>query len=318
MQIFVVTVLLIAAIVVGFILWDRGSIQKSRTIKRKTESPLSSLVDFVERYQWLTGIVRRTSLNLNKTNGMSIEQNTLIAIFVVMGFVLVMGIILLAYFFSVPLWYMATLYVLMTYVVFWIFLRMIASAMEMYFSAKLPLAFKLISSRFAASGRILDAIEKTLNDVHPAVRKVMKEILETLSINENIKMDMEFRRLESTYRNEYVTILAMLVRKAYYKGGVDVIKDQLRLLSDDVQNGVENRQDIMQAGRGFIYLGIITFPLSLWGIEKFSYKMLEGYLSYFYDSPEGSILKLLILFATLAMVVTLHLMESTEPRDEES
>lgn len=315
---FIISLLVLTLIVIGILVWDKRITRKNRVIKRGASSPLKELLNFVDRYPWLTAIVRKTAISLNKVNGLSLENNTIIAVFMTIGYALVMYITFLVYFYNVDLWYMAVLYILMTYAVFWIFLRMAYTGMEMYFSTKLPLAFKLISSRYAGSGRILESMEKTLPDVHPAVRKVLKRITEILSINENVKMDIEFRRLENTFNNEYVTIFAMLVRKAYYKGEVGVIKDQLRLLSDDVMNDVENRQDVMQAGRGFVYLGIVTFPLALWGIEAFSYKMLEGYLTYFYDSPEGSIMKVLTLLAAMVMVIVLHYMESIEPTDEES
>ncbi|MBM7613598.1 hypothetical protein [Alkaliphilus hydrothermalis] len=207
-------------------------------------------------------------------------------------------------------WYLYLFYMMLGGVFLLCVLYTLELMLRMHFTKLLPNTYKILNSRFTTEGDILKAIDRSLIDVNPTIRREMVRIRNVLRKNDPSKIDETFSLMEKIYNNEYFTLLLNLIQQAYYKGGRDSVKQQFEIVTEEILIDIENKKDLALTSRMYVVIALFL-PLGVNWLENFNDKALGEASLDFYSSPIGVSFKILLLTSMLIYIVSLLFLERT-------
>lgn len=264
---------------------------------------------FVLSKRQTRNIVNNVAIKLSMFNSKSIEanlQNAVKLIYLTGAIFISLTIIIFA---GENIWYMKLVYLLLICFLFYIFITAAVSSIRVRFTSRLPETYKLLNSRYMSQKNILKAIDVSLDDFHPTVRKVMFQISSTLKKNDMDKIERTFEVIDSNYNNEYLSILLILIKQAYYKGGNEAIQEQFEAVTEDILLDIENQRDLAVTTKSYMIGAAIMSPLMLFVIEKFGSQALGASSIEFYSSPQGVNIKIGLLLLTASYIIFMSYLE---------
>lgn len=294
----------------GWLALSKISRKRTSMKKEAQKDYIGDITSKIEKYPKLMGWIEGIAKIIFKTNGKELKSNIAITVGILLGLAILAVLISIFVVMITPLWYLAVLYLAVIFLMTYILLSSILSALNMSFTEKLPAAFKLISSRFTMTGDIIQAIATTVNDSPAVIKKLLRSFVDILAKTDRETIEAQFNDLRLLYDNEYVTILITLVKKAYYSGGAETIREQFEVLSEDIFFEIENEKDVLSGSRPYILFTVFVIPPFLWGVEQFGLYVVEDLLKDYYQSPSGYLLKIVVLLAMSAGIAYMRLQES--------
>lgn len=306
---FVMGATLILNIVVDRVKYHKA--KKLYKVIKNRKNNIQKLTRTMEKNRFLKGLLINIAIKLGMFNKYSLQKNMEYATVVLFASAAFSIVCMFAF---VPLntviWYIFLFYIFMAVLfialVFYVFTLVARSR----FNSHLPQTFKIINSRYITHGNILKAIDVSLEDFDRPIRREMVKIYNVLKKNDMSEIDGTFKMIESTYKNEYVTLLLNLIKQAHYKGGNAVIKQQIEQTTEEILVDIENQKDLSAASRTFIFIALIL-PLSLKFMEKFNYSALGEKSLEFYASPYGIGIKIMFFISFMIYVGAMLFMERT-------
>jgi hypothetical protein len=256
-------------------------------------------------------ILKNISIKLCMLNSYSYEKNLENAVMLCIIFTVLFFLSILVFVPTISVvWYVSFTYLLMAGAFIGILFVIFTFIARLRFTAKLPETYKLLNSRYMTIGNILKAINISMDDFDKAVRREMYKVHNVLKKNNMNEIDETFRRLESTYKNEYMTLLLNLIMQAHYKGGDEAIKRQFENTTEEILTDIENQKDLSFTARIYMFLGLFL-PFAVRWLEKFNQSALGDKAIEFYRSPQGIEIKLIFYFAFFLYLGILLFMERT-------
>lgn len=285
--------------------------KKRLTVIKKRNYFTARITGMLSRHDFSMKILNSIAVKLCMLNRYSYEKNleNSVIFCVVTAVFLLLSVIVFIPAVSV-VWYVTITYILMSGAFAAIAFVIFTFVARLRFTSKLPETYKLLNSRYITSGNILKAINTSMEDFDRVVKREMHKLQNVLKKNNMAEIEETFKRLESTYRNEYMTLLLNLILQAYYKGGDAAIKKQFENTTEEILADIENQKDLSFTAR--IYMALALFlPLGVKWFEAFNHNALGSKASEFYSSPLGVEIKLLFYFALLFYLGILLFMERT-------
>lgn len=265
----------------------------------------------LERYPRISGRIHLLAQRAGMCNSLSFETNCNLACCFMAGAILLMTAGCTAAVVRYPkLWYMGCVYAMMCTLASVLAWMLFGSYAKARFTHRLPGTYKLICSRYITHGNILKALDACMPDFEPAVGREMLRVYDTLKKNDAADVERLFNTLEKAYDNEYFTLLLILIRQAYHKGGNDIIKQQFEQATEEILVELENQKDLSAAGNAYIILALFMLP-GMKGIEWFNARALGEEAGQYYHSAQGLQAGILFLIALLAYAAYLIYMEKS-------
>ncbi|MCX7921396.1 MAG: hypothetical protein N3B21_05150 [Clostridia bacterium] len=305
--------MLIAAMVLALVITTIKYRNRKRrfTILKDRKNVLWKLTNQLKGHELSMKVLDNLAIKLGMYNKYSYERNLEYAAIVCIITVIFTAISTLVFLPSAKVaWYVTLSYIFITLVFVAIVFVIFTFMARMRLTSKLPDTYKLLNSRYITTGNILKAINVSLDDFDKAVKREMIKIYDVLKKNDMYEIEEAFKRLEKTYKNEYITLLLNLIMQAHYKGGDEVIKKQFENTTEEILEDIENQRDLSFTSRLYMFLALVL-PFSIWGLEKFNEAALDNKAIEFYSSPFGIELKILFFFAFLVYLGVLIFMERT-------
>jgi len=251
------------------------------------------------------------ALRISVLNDGSYENNQERSVIVLIFLLLVIGINFMIILPNVEIvWYLYLFYLTLGGIFLFCTLYTLELMLRMHFTKLLPNTYKILNSRFTTEGDILKAIDRSLVDFNPAIRREMIRLRNVLRKNDHRKINETFDLMEKIYRNEYFTLLLNLIQQAYYKGGKDSIKQQFEMVTEEILIDIENQKDLALTSRMYVVIAL-SLPFGIGWLERFNGKALGEASMDFYSSPMGVGFKILLLMSLLIYIVSLLFLERT-------
>ncbi|HOV27454.1 MAG TPA: hypothetical protein PK566_14010 [Pseudobacteroides sp.] len=313
------TAICVLLILTAIVLLMRLMVQRINTYKIKQfysinkdkRYVLRDITQKIKKNRYFLIIAENIAFKIGMFNNYSYERNLEFATMACFAF---LGAIILSIIIFIPLvsviWYILLFYIFMAVIfavlLFYIF-TMIARSR---FNNQLPETFKIINSRYITHGNILKAINVSLNDFDKAVKREMIKIYDVLKKNDMYDIDNTFRMIDRAYKNQYVSLLLNLIKQAHYKGGNNVIKEQIENTTEEILIDIANQKDLSASTRTYVFLSIFLLPGILF-VERFNYTALGEKSVEFYSSPYGVGVKLGFLIALMFYIGMMLFLERT-------
>lgn len=313
------TAICVLLILTAIVLLMRLMVQRINTYKIKQfysinkdkRYVLRDITQKLKKNRYFLIMAENIAFKIGMFNNYSYERNLEFATMVCFTF---LGAIILSIIIFIPLvsviWYILLFYIFMAVIfavlLFYIF-TMIARSR---FNNQLPETFKIINSRYITHGNILKAINVSLNDFDKAVKREMIKIYDVLKKNDMYDIDNTFRMIDRAYKNQYVSLLLNLIKQAHYKGGNNVIKEQIENTTEEILIDIANQKDLSASTRTYVFVSIFLLPGILF-VERFNYTALGEKSVEFYSSPYGVGVKLGFLIALMFYIGMMLFLERT-------
>ncbi len=290
----------------------KGYVRKRKYLIRKNPSSLlKKATKIIVRVVLFDKILSYIAIRISVLNDNSYEKNkekSVAVLFLIIVLIIVSLVVVLP---SVKIiWYLYLFYLILSIVFILCILYTIQLILRMYFTKLLPDAYKILNSRFTTEGDILKAIDKSLVDFDPAIRREMTRIRNVLRKNDGVQINNTFRQMEMLYKNEYFTLLLNLIQQAYYKGGKESIKSQFEMVTEEILIDIENQKDLALTSRMYVVISLFL-PLGVKWLEGFNQRALGQASVDFYGGPIGVGFKILMLVSLLLYIVSLLFLERT-------
>ncbi len=275
------------------------------TVEKNKKTILRRLSQKLMVYSPIKALLTGTAIKVGMYTEFSFEKNIEIACAIIFACA---GLVLSVVFIIMPrvnvVWYMFLAYMCLTGLFMMLILYVLNTVVRARFTSKLPETFKLLNSRYISKENILKAIHISLyeyDDFDRTVKKVMRLVNDVLYKNNMKEIDETFKLIESTYGNEYLTLMLNLIRQAHYNGGKKVIKEQFEHATEDILIEIENQKDLSATSRSYILLAAFM-PFGMAGIERFNCFALQEKSVEFYKSIPGIEWKI-IFFGVLSLYI---------------
>ena len=281
-----------------------------RVIKNK-KNTIQKMTNAIQNNRILKSLLFKIAVMLGMFNKYSFQKNLEYSTVVLLG-AIVFSIISMLMFIPITsvIWYILLFYIFMSLVFVTLTFYVFTIIAKSRFNNQLPQTFKILNSRYITQGNIMKAIDVSLQDFDKSVRREMIKIYNVLKKNDMDEINNTFKMIESTYKNEYVTLLLNLIKQAHYKGGNDVIKKQIEHTTEEILIDIENQKDLSAASRTFIFIALIL-PISIKFVEKFNFSALGEKSLEFYSSPYGIGLKIIFFLVFMGYIGFMLFLERT-------
>jgi hypothetical protein len=281
------------------------------TVKRGRRSFIGHLTKLLIKLPLLNRSLNSLAIKISLFNRYSLDKNleyASLACIIVFMFTLVSIAAFLPN--TAVVWYIALSYVVMAVIFVVVVFIVFVFVAKQRFTNKMPDTFKLLNSRYIITGNILKAINISMEDFDKTVRREMFKIYEVLKKNNIFDINYTFKLLETTYKNEYFTLLLNLIKQAYYRGGNDVIKKQFEETTEEILLDIENQKDLSFTSRTYIFIALFL-PFGVKFLESFNFNALGEKAQEFCISPLGIEVKIIFYSAFLLYLGAMLFMERT-------
>jgi len=309
---YVILVTAIASISIFAVIKLKRVIKRHRykTVKRRKNS-VEKFVNLLMKNSVLNYIINAIALKINLITAFSLEMNIKIASVVLLTVFAVLCIFIgFSVIFTHAVWYNIAANVVLILLFAAVFMYVMQFLARVSFTSKLPETMKILNSRYLSKKNIIKAINISIEagDFNGAVKRTMSIIRNVLMKNDMVLINETFKILEKMYGNYYLTLLLNLIKQAHFKGGEEVIKEQMEEVTEEILSEIENKKDLSAAAIMYILLTAIL-PAGIVGIELFN-KSAIGQVAYsFYSSPAGMELKIFILFLLILFIGSMLFLE---------
>ena len=280
-------------------------------ITKNHQSFNKKLLNEISKIGVLEKILCHITIKISVLNDNSYEKNKEKSVIVLLLFLLVM---ILNFSVIIPnikiIWYLYIFYLILGVILLICIIYTIELVLKMHFTKLLPVTYKILNSRFTTEEDILKAIDESLMDFHPAIRREMIRIRNVLRKNDSNRIHNTFNLMEKTYKNEYFTVLLNLIQQAYYKGGKESIKSQFETVTEEILIDIENQKDLALTSRMYVVISLFL-PFGIRWLEDFNQKALGVSSIEFYASPLGIGFKIFLLLMLLVYIISLLFLERT-------
>lgn len=305
-----ISILLFSLLIINY--FRKKYIKIRYSILKNKVSLLSKITKTVKKNNIIKSVLEKIAVRIGMLNGYdndkNIELSTLLLLCTIIVFIIILIIIILI---IKTIWYLFLMYLIIAVLFINLIFFIIFKTARMKFTDKLPETFKLLNSRYLSSGKIINAIEISLNDFDKSVKKEMIKLYDVLRVNKKEKIDETFEMIEHMYKNEHLTLLLQLIKQAHYKGGSDTVIELFEDSTEEILTEIENHKDLLSAGRIYIFVAM-CLPIFLEGAKIFNKNSLGvEVLSEFYHSIEGIRLYIALLIFVMFFIGTLLFVERT-------
>ena len=263
------------------------------------------------KYSILKKLLNYISLKLCVFNDRSFETNREYSSIVIIALLMFTGLTL---FILIPsaniIWYQLLFFLGLAMTFLAVIFYMTITVVKFNFTKQLPRTFKLLNSRFARKGDILEAIDISIEDFDKAIARELTRISEVLVKNDDDKINEEFTMIEKIYNNEYFTVLLTLIKHAYYKPGNEAVQKIFSNTTSSIMIELQVQKKLSLANIWYIIISF-SVPYGIEMVEKFNSSTLGADTAGFYTSPLGVGLKILIYLSMFAYILGLLLLKRT-------
>lgn len=288
--------------------------ESSKVKKADGKSPTEKFMEQASKYPKVLGLLDSIIKTLYKNNGASYGKNVQYGVMFLVSLVLFSIISIVVALIIAPMWYIGVVNAIIFLGIVFVIISTSFEYMEVDFNKKLPNATKLISSRYTMNNDIFESVRQTIEDVDPAVQKLLKQILEQFYKTNLSDVEAGFAEMEKMYDSKYVVYLITIIKKAYYAGGSETISEQLSVVIDDIYSDVTNQSAMTSTGLTYIVMLALLVPPFVWVLHYFGDEILTSFGKDFYSTPDAFLSKIGIYCGVMVTVLLIRFGSLKKPK----
>lgn len=290
----------------------KGMRKRSFLIRRAGPRPVDKVLRILDRHKGFNKLLDWFAIRIGIFNSYSFKKNREYGLWAILCCLITFAIVMLwPGFYRGHIWYERLAGFLVMVGIIALILYLINSLVLLSFTCKLPMVFKLLTSRYMTEGDILKAIDRSIDDLKGSMLREMLRVQQVLRKNQRDKIEATFRAMEDMYQNEYFTLLLSLIHQAYFKGGQGGIKQQFENITEEIYTAIENEKDLIVTSRMYIFLSLLL-PLGIYWIERFNEAALAEKSLVYYQSLEGGGLRILLWISMITFIGIMIFMEKVD------